>query len=93
MNSATFKMTVASQKWETDFNKALRLASQRQDSVLAAFVGLSWCYPCQKLEAEMFETTNFLSWAYGRVVPLQLDYSPSPDAVSAEMKQLLATYT
>ena len=84
--------TVTGQKWETDFNKALRLASQRKDPVLAAFVGLAWCPPCQLLEAEVFKTLKFLMWAYQRVVPLQLDYSPTPDAVSDEMKQLLATY-
>ena len=87
-----YLMAAANQKWEIDLNKALRLAGQRQDPVLAAFVGLAWCYPCQKLEAEVFETMKFLTWSYGRVVLLRLDYSPTPSAVSEEMKQLLQTY-
>jgi thiol:disulfide interchange protein len=65
---------ILSQKWETDHNAALRKAAQKKDAVLAAFVGLTWCYPCQKLEAEVFQTLTFLEWTYGKVVLLQLDY-------------------
>jgi thiol:disulfide interchange protein len=83
---------VSSQKWETDYNTALRKAGQNGNAVLAAFVGLTWCGPCQKLEAEVFQTIKFLEWTFGRVVLLQLDYTLPIDQNSAKKKQLLQQY-
>ena len=71
----TYYGAVLSQKWEIDYNAALRKAAQKKDAVLAAFVGLTWCYPCMKLEAEVFQTITFLEWTLGKVVLLQLDYT------------------
>ena len=91
-NFAGYLQAVLSQKWETDYNVALRRAVQQNDSVLAGFVGLTWCYPCQKLEAEVFQTFKFLQWALGRVVLLQLDYKLPIDQNGAEKQQLLEKY-
>jgi thiol:disulfide interchange protein len=79
LSQTTYYGAILSQKWETDYNAALRKAAQKKDAVLAAFVGLTWCYPCQKLEAEVFETFTFLQWTYGKVVLLQLDYKQPVD--------------
>src|SRR5262245_21214843 len=73
-NFTSYYKAVFSQKWETDYEFALGKARQKNDAVLAAFVGLTWCYPCQKLEAEVFQMFPFLEWALGRVVLLQIDY-------------------
>jgi thiol:disulfide interchange protein len=88
----TYYRAVLSQKWETNYNAALRKAAQKNQAVLAAFVGLTWCYPCQKLEAEVFQTLTFLQWAYGKVVLLQLDYKTPIAQNTAEKKQLLTKY-
>jgi hypothetical protein len=71
---------VLSQKWETDAPKG----GQNRNAVLAAFVGLTWFAPCQKLEAEVFQTIKFLEWTFGRVVSLQLDYTIPIDQNSAK---------
>jgi thiol:disulfide interchange protein len=88
----TYYGATLSQKWETNYSTALRKAAQKKDAVLAAFVGLTWCYPCQKLEAEVFKTFTFLQWTYGKVVLLQLDYKFPIDQNTAEKKQLLTQY-
>lgn len=91
-NITTYYSAVLSQKWETDYNAALRKAAQKKEAVLAAFVGLTWCYPCQKLEAEVFQMFKFLEWTLGKVVLLQLDYKLPIDQNGTEKKQLLEKY-
>jgi thiol:disulfide interchange protein len=91
-NIMDYYQAVLSQQWETDYNTALRRAIQQNDAVLAAFVGLTWCYPCKKLEAEVLQTVKFLEWTLGRVVLLQLDYMLPIDQNGAEKAQLLAKY-
>ena len=92
LSQATYYGAVLSQKWGTDYNAQLQKAGQTNKAVLAALVGLTWCYPCQKLEAEVFQTFTFLQWTYGKVVLLQLDYKLPIDRNSAEKKQLLTQY-
>jgi thiol-disulfide isomerase/thioredoxin len=89
---AQYYGALLSQKWQTDYGKALRKASQNKKAVLAAFVGLSWCVPCQQLEAEVFKTFKFLAWAYGRVVLLQLDYPFYENQWDTKKKQLFEQY-
>jgi Thioredoxin-like len=72
-NLMTYYQAVLSQKWGTDYEAQLQKAVQTDKAVLAAFVGLTWCYPCQKLEAEVFKTFTFLEWTLGKVVLLQLE--------------------
>jgi thiol:disulfide interchange protein len=83
---------VASQKWETDYRVALGHAAQSKDAVLAAFVGLTWCHPCQLLEAEVFKKLQFLEWTLGRVVLLQIDFPQNVDEAPAEYLQLREKY-
>lgn len=91
---ASYHSAVLSQKWETDYDTALQKAVQKKQAVLAAFVGLTWCYPCQKLEAEVFQTFKFLAWALGKVVLLQLDYKQpiNQNQNGSEKMQLLQKY-
>ena len=91
-NMMTYYQAVLSQKWGTDYNAQLEKAGQKNEAVLAAFVGLTWCHPCQNLEAEVFKTFTFLQWTYGKVVLLQLDYKQPIGQNSAEKKQLLTKY-
>jgi thiol:disulfide interchange protein len=64
----TLVQEIASQKWEESERAALSRAEQTGQSVLAAFTGIPWCYPCMKLEQEVFQTWTFLNWAFGKVV-------------------------
>ena len=91
-NMMNYYQAVLSQKWGTDYDAQLQKAGQTNKAVLAAFVGLTWCYPCQKLEAEVFKTFTFLEWTLGKVVLLQLDYKQPIDQNSAEKKQLLTKH-
>ena len=92
LSQTSYYGAVLSQKWGTDYNASLRKAGQTNKAVLAAFVGLTWCYPCQKLEEEVFKTLTFLQWTLGKVVLLQLDYKYPINQNSAEKKQLLTQY-
>lgn len=60
--------------WLTDFSKAKEAAKADKKIILANFTGSDWCPWCVKLEAEVFGTDAFKTWAGKHVVLLRVDF-------------------
>jgi thioredoxin-related protein len=54
--------------WSTDFEGAKASAAKSGKKLLIDFTGSDWCIYCQKLDAEVFSTSEFKSFAKGYVL-------------------------
>jgi protein disulfide-isomerase len=77
-------------KWLTSAKQAAALSRQTGRPILADFTGSDWCSFCQMLEAEVFGTAEFQTWAKDNVVLLQLDF-PRRTPQSKELAEQNAT--
>ncbi len=64
----------------------LEEASSANKLVMVEFVGSDWCRPCQKLEAEVFNTPEFQNWARDRFVTYRADF-PKKTQLPLEIAQ------
>lgn len=62
------------QEWETDFEKAKKIASDEGKTIVMVFQGSDWCAPCMKLDREIWSTEAFKKYAKDNFVMLQLDF-------------------
>ncbi len=76
----------ASTVWLTDLAEAKRQAAARKVPILADFTGSDWCGWCKRLDAEVFSTPEFATWAAKNVVLLTVDF-PHDVQQSAELQQ------
>ena len=72
--------------WLTSYSKALKLSAKTGKPILADFTGSDWCVFCKKLDAEVFDTSEFKRWAAKNVILLKLDY-PETTPQPAELKK------
>lgn len=81
--------------WFTDYEAALAEAARTQKRVLALFTGTDWCPPCQRFEASVAHSPEFLDYATIQLVLLKLDFprsTPQPEALRAQNHALLARH-
>ncbi len=62
------------QDWETDFEKAKKLATEKDRNIVLVFSGSDWCAPCIKLETEIWSTEEFINYANENFVLLKADF-------------------
>jgi len=62
------------QEWETDFNKAKKIAAKKGLNILLVFSGSDWCAPCIKLEKNIWESEAFKKYAQENLVLLKADF-------------------
>ena len=60
--------------WHTDMSKASEIAIKENKPVMMFFTGSDWCGWCKRLQKEVFETTDFQTWAKDNVVLMELDF-------------------
>lgn len=85
----------ASPRWNTSYLTAVRLARQSRKPILTWFTGSDWCTWCKRLEAEVFDTTQFKQWARKNVVLLLLDFprrKSQSDEIKRQNENLLKKY-
>lgn len=70
--------------WHTSYDKAIAESKKTGKPILADFTGSDWCYWCKVLDKEVFETSEFKTWAKKNVVLLYLDY-PQAKKLSPEL--------
>jgi thioredoxin-related protein len=66
--------TVVAQEWQTDFEKAKKIASKDSIPIILVFQGSDWCAPCIKLDREIWSTDTFKNYAKKNFVMLQADF-------------------
>ena len=81
------QMTVLAEvKWSTDLPAAQTEAKKDKKLVLVNFTGSDWCGWCKKLQAEVFTTKEFDTFAKGKLVLVEIDF-PNQKKQSAELKK------
>ena len=72
--------------WSDDYDKGLAQAKAEKKLVLLDFTGSDWCGWCKKLQAEVFTTKEFDTFAKNKLVLVEIDF-PSQKKQSAELKK------
>ena len=77
--------------WHTNWESAAAESSSTGKPVMLFFTGSDWCGWCKKLKREVFDTSEFQSWASSKVVLLELDFprnKPQSTQVKAANQRL-----
>ena len=64
----------ADARWLTSYPQAVKEAKRTGKVILANFTGSDWCHWCIKLKAEVFDQTQFKTWAGQNAILLELDF-------------------
>jgi len=60
--------------WQTDFEKAKQVASEKHQLILLNFSGSDWCGPCMRMRKEIFENPGFVAMADSSLVLVNADF-------------------
>lgn len=69
-----FSLKSFAQDWQTNFDKAKKIASTNNHNIVLVFQGSDWCAPCIKLDREIWSTQEFKNLAKEHFVLLQADF-------------------
>ena len=72
--------------WSTDLAAAKAQAAKENKKLLLDFTGSDWCGYCMKLNAEVFTTPEFATFAKAYVL-VRLDYPRKKELPAAEKEQ------
>jgi protein disulfide-isomerase len=71
--------------WTTDFAAAVERAQASGRPLLLKFTGSDWCPPCQRLQAEVFNTDEMARFAADELIAVYVDF-PRRKPLSPELK-------
>ena len=77
---------VGSDHFLADFDAAVEVAKKEHKDLLVDFTGSDWCGWCKKLQAEVFTTKEFDTFAKGKLVLVEIDF-PNQKKQTAELKK------
>ena len=63
-----------SSKWNNDLEEAAKLSLKTGKPILANFTGSDWCGWCIRLKKEVFDKSEFKTWADQNVILLEVDF-------------------
>ena len=69
----TFSQVVA-QNWTTDFSKAKELSASQHKNIMLVFSGSDWCGPCIKMESQIWQSNEFITYADEDLILLKADF-------------------
>ena len=72
--------------WVTDLSAAQTQAKKEKKLVLINFTGSDWCFWCKKLQAEVFTTKEFDTFAKDKLLLVEIDF-PRQKQQSASVKK------
>ncbi|WBU89798.1 thioredoxin family protein [Cellulophaga omnivescoria] len=89
--------TITAQEWSSSFNSAVEKAQKENKLVLLVFSGSDWCAPCIKLDAEIWQSSEFKEYAKKSLVLYKADFprkkkNKLSKALSLANKELADTY-
>lgn len=67
-------ISMKSQEWQTDLNKAQKIASKKNQKIILVFQGSDWCAPCIKLDNEIWSSKEFIAYSKEHFVMLKADF-------------------
>ncbi|TDE15256.1 thioredoxin family protein [Dyadobacter psychrotolerans] len=74
---STIVLTIISifgSEWKLDFSEAKSQAASEHKMILLSFSGSDWCGPCIKLTKDVFESTEFQTYASQKLVMVRADF-------------------
>jgi thioredoxin-related protein len=77
--------------WHTDLTKATDISIKENKPLFLFFTGSDWCGWCIRLQKEVFKTPEFVKWAKGNVILVELDFprkNEQTEAVKMQNAQL-----
>lgn len=63
--------------WEKDLNVAIKMASEKNKTVLLNFSGSDWCAPCIQMKKNIFNHPDFVTWSAQNLVLVNADFPRS----------------
>jgi len=72
--SLPFGLIAGDLTWETDYEKAIKMATEQNKVVLINFSGSDWCGWCKRLDREVFSKEAFKTFADEKLVLLKVDF-------------------
>lgn len=66
--------SLPAQEWITDYDEAIKLASEKNRNIVLVFQGSDWCAPCIKLEREIWTSEEFKTFANEHFLLLKADF-------------------
>jgi protein disulfide-isomerase len=72
--------------WHTDYAKAQAAASESGKPILLKFTGSDWCPPCMRLDQEVFQSEEMITYADDSLVSVYVDF-PRRKSLPAAQKQ------
>jgi thioredoxin-related protein len=77
-----------SQTWKTNFEEAKATATEQNKNILLVFSGSDWCGPCIKLDKNVWQSSEFKSFADEKLVLLRADFPKKKgNALPEEIKK------
>ena len=73
--------------WTDSITEAITQAEREDKMILLDFTGSDWCGWCQKLESEVWNTSEFNSWAAENLVKVFLDFPRSINLSDEQVQQ------
>ena len=85
------------QNWETNWDEASTKARENSQNIILVFSGSDWCGPCIKLDKEVWQSTEFQTFANTHWVLLRADFprkkkNELPEIQIAENARLAEKY-
>lgn len=66
--------SLVAQEWMYDLNAAKIIATKSEKNILLVFSGSDWCGPCKKLDQDVWQTSEFTSYAEEHFVLVKADF-------------------
>ena len=73
--------------WTDSITEAIVQAEREDKMILLDFTGSDWCGWCQKLESEVWDTSEFDSWANDNLVKVFLDFPHNINLSNEQIQQ------
>ncbi len=64
----------SAQNWETNIDKAKNRAALENKNIILVFSGSDWCIPCMRLEKNIWESADFISYSKEHFIMLRADF-------------------
>lgn len=93
--TAEVSSTQSKINWMTSYEEAVNLSNSSSKPILLFFTGSDYCSWCHKLEAEVFNTQEFINSAGDKFIFVELDFPASgkvPQAIASQNQQLKKKY-
>ncbi len=78
-------LSAAEAKWLTDFEAVKQQAQKENKAILMDFTGSDWCPPCKALKKNVFDKSEFETFAADKLVLMELDFPNNKSKVSKEV--------